>query len=68
MATPRPMSVTTLSAYCETSVNRVSMNVPAIPPTTARTPTPSGKSAATTVPKTRSSRINASGRETISAR
>ena len=61
------MSVTTLSAYTETSVTRATRYMPAMPPTTARTPTPSGTSAATMDPKTTSRRISARGSETVSA-
>jgi hypothetical protein len=62
------MSVTTFSAYTETSVTRASRNIPAMPPTTARMPTPSGTRAATTLPKTISRRTSASGSDTVSAR
>ena len=68
MATPRPTRVTMLRAYVETSVKRARSSVPATPPTTAAAPTPTGKRAATRVPKTINSRISETGMEVVSAR
>ena len=56
------------SAYCETSVARASAKVAPKPATITRIPTPSVRMAAAALPKTRSSRMKASGRETSSAR
>src|SRR5438309_868573 len=62
------MSVTMLSAYCETSVARASANVAPRPATMTMTPTPSVRSAAAALPNTRSSNTKASGSDTSSAR
>src|SRR5947208_12664539 len=55
MATARPIKVTTLIAYCETSVRRARKSVPPTPPTMDSSPTPSGSAAATTAAKMRTS-------------
>ena len=62
------MSVTILSAYCETSVERASANVPPMPPRMTTTPTPSVRNDAAALPKTRSRRRKARGSDTSSAR
>ena len=49
-------------------MKRLSRNVPAIPPATARRPTPNGTAAATTEPKTSSNSTGTIGRITSSAR
>ena len=49
-------------------MTRLSRNVPAIPPATARSPTPKGTAAATTEPKTSSNSTGTTGRITSSAR
>ncbi len=68
MATASPINVTMFRAYCETAVTRLSRNVPARPPTMVQIPIPSGRPAATTVPKMISSRISVTGNVTVSAR
>src|SRR5438128_1596482 len=62
------MSVTTLMAYCETSVKRPRNSVPPTPPTIASTPTPSGSRAATTDANISTSTRSAMGRATTSPR
>ena len=57
-----------LSAYCETSVTRLSAKVPPSPATIARAPTPIGSPAAITLPKMARSRTRAMGSDTFSAR
>ncbi len=57
-----------LIAYCETSVNRFSRNVPPMPPTMVRMPMPRGRPAATTDAKMITNSSSVTGRVTYSAR
>ncbi len=57
-----------LIAYWDTSVKRFRKNVPPMPPTMVRMPTPSGSPAATIDAKMRISRIKVTGSVTVSAR
>ncbi len=57
-----------LSAYCDTSVNRLRKNVPARPPRIVSAPTPSGSPAATSEAKMRTRSTSVTGRVTNSAR
>ncbi len=66
MPSPSPIAVVRLSANTEMSVNRVSRRRTSSVPTTANTPTASGRSAATRLPNTMTSATAVNGAVRIS--